>query len=398
MSKKTNVIVPGYKSSPLGPIPEDWEVKRFDEFAPLQRGFDLPVDNIIDGKYPVVFSNGILKYHKEFKALKPGVVTGRSGTIGKVCFVEQDYWPHNTSLWVTDFLGNEPKFVFYYIVNFDVGRFSSGSGVPTLNRNDVHSQKIIVPPILEQKAIVNVLSTWDEAIQATTELIKAKERQKKYLMQNLLSGKMRLEKFLNKKWSRKTLADCLTYTPREISKPSESFFALGIRSHAKGIFHKNNFEPEDLASDILYEVKKDDLIVNITFAWEHAIAIAGTEDDGGLVSHRFPTYTFNLKDAIPEFFRHYILQKSFKYQLVLISPGGAGRNRVMSKKDFLKIEVVIPDTVEQNAIAEILNMSDKEIKLLKVKLEGLKEQKKGLMQQLLTGKKRLKITTPTNGK
>ena len=99
-------IPQGYKDSPLGIIPKEWKVKKVLDFAPLQRGFDLPTDKIVKGKYPVVYSNGILNYHDEYKAKGPGVVTGRSGTIGKVTYVESDYWPHNTSLWVTDFKGN----------------------------------------------------------------------------------------------------------------------------------------------------------------------------------------------------------------------------------------------------------------------------------------------------
>lgn len=197
--------------------------------------------------------------------------------------------------------------------------------------------------------------------------------------------------FEGNKWGNKKLSDCHNYTPREVPKPSSSFFALGIRCHAKGIFHKNDFELEDLAMDVLYEVMENDLIVNITFAWEHAIAIAGKQDDGGLVSHRFPTYTFKTKNAIPEFFRYFILQKKFKYQLDLISPGGAGTNRVMSKKDFPKIEVTIPRVEEQKAIATILDNAFNELSLLRNKRDMLKEQKKGLMQILLTRKKRLKL-------
>lgn len=139
----------------------------------------------------------------------------------------------------------------------------------------------------------------------------------------------------------------------------------------------------------LYEVKEDDLIVNITFAWEQAIAIVSKEDDGGLVSHRFPTYIFKKEKAIPEFFRHFILQPRFKYLLELISPGGAGRNRVMSKKDFLKLEVKIPSVEEQKAIAEVLDTANLELKLYEEKLRLLQEQKKGLLQQLLTGKTRV---------
>lgn len=164
----------------------DWVEKTIGEFAPLQRGFDLPVDNIVIGDYPVVFSNGILKYHNEFKVNGPGVVTGRSGTIGKVTYVEKDFWPHNTSLWVTDFCGNFPMFVFYYFVSIGLQQFSAGGGVPTLNRNDVHRHNILVPPtIQEQQKIASCLSALDELITAQTEKIEQLQQHKKGLMQGL---------------------------------------------------------------------------------------------------------------------------------------------------------------------------------------------------------------------
>ena len=142
--------------------------------------------------------------------------------------------------------------------------------------------------------------------------------------------------------------------------------------------------------DKLYIVKNNDLIVNITFAWEHAIAVADKNDEGKLVSHRFPTYEFN-ENAYPKFFKYYILQSKFKHILVNISPGGAGRNRVMNKKDFLNISVKIPSYEEQAKIAEVLSAADKEIELLEKELEALKLQKKGLMQRLLTGEVRVKV-------
>ena len=89
-----------------------------DDVAPLQRGFDLPNTQLVKGDYPVVYSNGILNHHISFKIQGPGVVTGRSGTIGKVTFVENAFWPHNTSLWVKDFKNNDPRFVFLLICFF----------------------------------------------------------------------------------------------------------------------------------------------------------------------------------------------------------------------------------------------------------------------------------------
>ena len=163
----------------------DWEEKEIMEVAPLQRGFDLPVDKIIGGEFPVVFSNGILRTHSEAKAKAPGVVTGRSGTIGKVIYVEKDYWPHNTSLWVTDFKGNHPKFIFYFYINFKLERFATGSGVPTLNRNDVHTQKALIPNSSEQIKIANFISAIDEKINLVNQQLEKTRAFKKGLLQQM---------------------------------------------------------------------------------------------------------------------------------------------------------------------------------------------------------------------
>jgi len=263
-----------------------------------------------------------------------------------------------------------------------------GATINSINGSDLKHFKIPLPPTKERTKITAILSTWDEAITKSQQLITQLQQRNKGLMQQLLTGKKRLVGF-DKVWKTIPLSDCLTYTPRQVPKPSESFFALGIRSHAKGIFHKNDFEPADLAMDVLYKVKENDLIVNITFAWEQAIAIAGKRDDGGLVSHRFPTYTFKKENACVDFFRYLVSQKKFKYLLDLISPGGAGRNRVMSKKDFLQLEVTIPDVEEQKAIGSILNDAITELRLYEQSLAALQLQKKGLMQKLLTGEIRV---------
>jgi len=170
-----------------------WEVKALAEVAPLQRGFDLPNGRLKHGSYPVVYSNGVLNYHASFQVKGPGVVTGRSGTIGTVTFVEDDFWPHNTALWVTSFKGNDPKFIFYLYERIGFERFATGSGVPTLNRNDVHAFKASIPATKrEQSAIAAVLSDMDVEI-AALETKLGKGRQIKHgIMQELLTGRIRL--------------------------------------------------------------------------------------------------------------------------------------------------------------------------------------------------------------
>jgi restriction endonuclease S subunit len=164
----------------------DWKRKELKDVAPLQRGFDLPSDLIHPGNIPIVYSNGIQKYHETGMATAPGLVTGRSGTIGKLHFIEHgEYWPHNTSLWVTDFKGNAPKFVYFLFQSIGIERFSSGSGVPTLNRNDVHSFFTSVPSLAEQQRIADCLSSLDAVINAATQRLAALKTHKQGLMQQL---------------------------------------------------------------------------------------------------------------------------------------------------------------------------------------------------------------------
>ncbi|ERG68037.1 restriction endonuclease subunit S [Exiguobacterium chiriqhucha] len=141
-----------------------WNQLELKKIAPLQRGFDLTKSSMKSGPYPVVFSNGIGAWNSEYKVKGPGVVTGRSGSIGNVSYIDDDFWPHNTSLWVTNFFDNYPLFIYYLYQNVNLTRFGSGSGVPTLNRNDVHDYSTSIPKIDEQIRIGNFLKHFDDLI------------------------------------------------------------------------------------------------------------------------------------------------------------------------------------------------------------------------------------------
>ena len=136
-----------------------------------------------------------MNYHNESKCVAPGIVTGRSGTIGRLTYIESGpYWPHNTSLWVTDFKGNIPLFVYYLLEHIDLSRFSSGSGVPTLNRNDVHAFKTCIPSVEEQHKIADCLSIIDKRISIQNKVIEKYESLIKALtdkiVDDLLKGRM----------------------------------------------------------------------------------------------------------------------------------------------------------------------------------------------------------------
>jgi type I restriction enzyme S subunit len=147
---------------------------RFDEIAILQRGYDLPSQNQIPGRYPIMTSSGAKGTHHEFMTRGPGVVTGRSGSIGKVFYVESDYWPHNTALFAKDFKGNEPRYLFYLLQWMDLKTVSSGTGVPTLDRKQVHNVHVPKIDLIDQSRIYKYL---DERMQFSEELIAATESQ-----------------------------------------------------------------------------------------------------------------------------------------------------------------------------------------------------------------------------
>jgi len=181
-------------------------------------------------------------------------------------------------------------------------------------------------------------------------------------------------------WEQRKLGETITQVIREVPKPSKPYKKLSIRSHAKGTFHQYVDDPKKVAMDKLYIVNENDLIVNITFAWEHAIAIANKSDNGLLVSHRFPTFEIDNSDV--NFIRILVTQEAFRVKMDLISPGGAGRNRVLSKQDFIKIPIIIPNKAEQIAIGNFYRILDDVITLHKRMLDKLKELKKGYMQQM----------------
>ncbi len=141
----------------LGDIPAHWEVVRIGKRIVLQRGVDITKDEQNEGAVPVVSSGGIASFHDRFLARGPGVVVGRKGTAGAVYYIEEDFWPHDTTLWVKEFFGNHPRYVYYKLLSMDLASFDTGSANPTVNRNLVHPVLVSWPPKAEQRFIADFL-------------------------------------------------------------------------------------------------------------------------------------------------------------------------------------------------------------------------------------------------
>lgn len=144
--------------------PSAWKPATLGDLVEFQRGFDITVAEQADGEYPVVSSSGITSYHSQARVCGPGVVIGRKGTLGGVYFVESDFWPHDTTLWVKDFKGHDPKFVYYQLRTIDFLRFNVGNANPTLNRNHIRDIPLLLPDPDVQRLIAQKLSTFDDLI------------------------------------------------------------------------------------------------------------------------------------------------------------------------------------------------------------------------------------------
>ena len=155
---------------------DGWRETALGNVMKLKRGYDLPQRERRAGSVPIVSSSGIISHHSESKVSGPGVVTGRYGTLGQVFYIPEDFWPHNTTLYVQDFKGNDPRFISYFLRSLDFSSYSDKAAVPGLNRNHLHEKPVRVPASSsEQRAIAHVLGTLDDRIELNRRMNKTLE-------------------------------------------------------------------------------------------------------------------------------------------------------------------------------------------------------------------------------
>ena len=191
-------------------------------------------------------------------------------------------------------------------------------------------------------------------------------------------------------WTEYTIGECLERVERPVDvQADEMYTQIGIRSHGKGLFYKEPVTGASLGNKAVYWVEPDCFVLNIVFAWEQAVGKTTQNEVGMIGSHRFPMYRPIDGRVNVDYLITYMLTKRGKDILEAASPGGAGRNRTLGQDRFMKSKIILPPAEEQCRIAEILTAQNKVIELKEKLLAEKLRQKKYLMQQLLTGKKRL---------
>lgn len=410
----------GYKDSPLGIIPQDWEVKRFRDIGNFLRNNTLSRDKMSESEgciQNIHYGDILIKYKEILKVSKtniPWIVedrkysplgdmlqngdivisdTAEDYTVGKAtelmeingAFVVAGL--HTMPFRPLSDLFS-PRFLGYYLnsmaYRFQLYALVQGIKVCSISKKAMSGTFLIVPPLAEQEKIAEILSTWDKAIDKQTQLIEKLELRKKGLMQQLLTGKRRLPGF-SEPWQTHKLQELFS----ERNETNRMDLPLLSITGDRGVILQIESEKRDTSNDDKSKYKritKGDIGYNTMRMWQGRSALSGLE---GIVS---PAYTIVVPNSKVDGYYMSVLfkQPRLVYDFWTHSQGLVGDTLNCKYRDFGQVRVSCPSYIEQKAIAKVLTTADHEIELAQQKLELLRQQKRGLMQQLLTGKKRVK--------
>ncbi len=333
-----------------------WPLVPLKDIATLKRGYDLPTKSRVEGEIPIYAANGRNGTHNKAKFPGPGVITGRSGTIGKVHFTENAYWPLNTSLYVTNFYGNDPKWVFYMLQAFKLDRFVEGAGVPTLNRNLVHDELIPLPPQDEQKRIATILDKADA--------IRRKRQQAINLADDFLRSVF-LDMFGDpvtnpKGWEIKSIKCGVESIKSGWSAKGQSYSCkegekgvLKISAVTSGTFKpsKNKFVDTEIIPEgkkLLFP-NKGDLLFSRANTRELVAAtciVTESREDVFLPDKLWKITTLE-NELVPEFLHFMVQQPKFKDRLTSQATGTSGSMLNISKAKFEESLAIYPPIEKQ---------------------------------------------------
>lgn len=357
----------------------------------------IKVENIDNSSGEISISQKISKeehegYLKRSQLQENDILFSIAGTLGRVTSVNSDILPANTNQALAIIRLKEcnldyiKTFLKSKAVTDYIKRNPTVGAQPNLSLEQVGNLEIQVPSLREQQSIGNYFKSLDNLItlhqRKYDQMVSVKKSmlEKLFVQDGATAPQIRFGDF-TAPWRQVHLGDIVIPYADPVETPHNGYERLGIRSHGKGVFHEYVEAGKELDTAHMHRVASHNLIVNITFAWEHAVAITTDSDEGKLVSHRFPQ--FSMSDTIyDQFLKYLILDAKFRHHLLLSSPGGAGRNRVLKVPEMLEYEMMIPEIEEQRQIASYLNSLDDLIELYRIRLEKMKNIKTACLQKM----------------
>jgi type I restriction enzyme, S subunit len=383
--------------------PDGWSKVEFDNFTTLQRGKDLTKAEFRKGTVPVAGSNGVIGYHDTAIGKAPGITVGRSGSAGKVTIYEEDFWPHNTSLYVRDFHGNDPYFAGFRLGSLNLARFKTGASVPTLDRNSFKTLPLLVPPLAEQKKIAHILSTVQRAIEAQARIIQITTELKKALMHKLFTEGLRNEPQkqteigpIPESWELVALETTGDVVYGIQAAVANNIAAIGTPILTnKNITLDGGFDLEKLNYFVLTSKRHTATILqkgDILFNWRsgskyHVGKTAYFDLEGEWVHSSFilrirPAEKINGRYLF-HYFNHLREAEFFvKLQTYAI-------NAKFNASAVNALPTAVPNREEQNEIAAVLDAAQKKIGNAEQKHRALQDLFRTLLHQLMTAKTRV---------
>lgn len=405
MTHDTN-IPQGYKATALGIIPQEWEVMRLGDIVSITSGESPSLYHLkAEGKYPYVKVedlNNCEKYQESSReysddnntTIKAGSIIfpkrGASILNNKVRIAAKDIQMDSNMMAITPHTAIiDTEFLYIRILHERLYRIADTSSIPQINNKHIIPYKIAVPPLAEQRKIAEVLGVWDEAIEKQARLIEKLALRKRALMQRLLSAKLRLPGF-SEPWKTLHIAD-FAFEINSRNKSNSPYEVLSCTKY-EGLVSSLKYFGKQIYSDDLstYKIVPKNRFAYATNHIEEGSIGYQSKYDQALISPMYTVFGTN-----PSLINDAFLYKLLKTQKLIYlyksrMEGSIDRRGGLRWNDFASIKIALPSIEEQTAIAEVLTAADREIELAKEKLERLRRQKRGLMQQLLTGKKRVK--------
>lgn len=379
---------PGYKKTKVGWIPKDWKEYKLFEICPIFKSGEGITSKYISeyGKYPVYGGNGLRGYTDNYTHEGDYILIGRQGALcGNIIRISGKNFVSEHAIAVQTNQENCNYFLSYLLDFLNLNKYTESSAQPGLAVNKLIKLKIYSPPLPEQRKIAEILSTWDKAIEQTQKLVEQSELRKKGLMQQLLTGKTRLNGFSGE-WKESKLGEYFVQR-NETNFPELPLLSIGIN----GVYPQSESEKRDISNDDKTNYKRicaGDIGYNTMRMWQGRSALSTIE---GIVS---PAYTIVIpkKNADSLFFSYLFKLPEAVHKFYRNSQGLVSDTWQCRFRDFSIVKVTCPPTLEeQKSIAKLFLTVDNEIEIQEKYLEKLKSQKKGLMQQLLTGQKRVKV-------
>lgn len=381
-------------------VPEGWKFLNVGKTFKIRNNLRKPINEdereAISGEYPYYGPTKIQGYINTFEQDGSYALIGEDGdhflkfsTQSMTQLVEGKCTVNNHAHIIE---GTEiacREWFYYYFMHRDIFSFLSrqGAGRYKLNKASLEKIPLLVPPISEQKKIAQILSTWDKAIVTTEKLLEISQQQKKALMQQLLTGKKRFPEHEDE-WKLLKLNSLIKEIKKEKVLKPEVIELLTVKLHNKGTAPSGKYPNPTEGGRPYYKRYAGELIIGRQNLHNGGVAIVGHECNGLIASNAISSFEA-LTNANIDYVYSLMSTKHFKFTIDNLA-SGTGQKEV-GTNELLSLKVCVPSKQEQVKIASVLSIADKEIKALQDKINHLKDEKKALMQQLLTGKRRVKV-------